>query len=171
MRASRANTATEVTPTASAALVVPNPRRMTTLSDSRSAGIASSTSTTRMSTSSTAPPAAPAVTPIAVPATSPTRTATRAPVTECEAPWMTRAKTSRPVASVPNQWAGLGPCNAAATVSVGLAAVNSPGASAHATAIRRTRAGTTVPGRSTRRGTAVRVPGRASVRVIARSLR
>ena len=89
-RASRANTAIEVTPTAIAAFVVPKPSRITMLRESRSAGIASSTSTKRMRISSTNPPTAPASTPMVVPKAKPTSTATSAPTIDSDAPYTTR---------------------------------------------------------------------------------
>src|SRR5699024_5299461 len=142
----RAKVAIEVMPTAIAALVVPKPSRITTDSDSSRPGMASSTSTTRIRASSTRPPTAPAITPMVVPTTRPTVTATIAAVIEWEAPWTTRENTSRPVASVPNQWSPLGACREGPAEAVGLKEVKSSGASVQARASSSTRADRTTVG-------------------------
>ena len=61
------------------------------LSESSREGMASSVSTSRMITASAQPPSVPATSPVRVPAARPTETATKAPSSDCRAPWTMRA--------------------------------------------------------------------------------
>ena len=103
-------------PTAIATLIVPGPSRMTIVSASSSPGIDSSTSTKRMIASSANPPNEPLTTPSTVPSTIPTVTATSAPSSDSDDPWMTRESWSRPTESVPKGWVALGACSPLTTL-------------------------------------------------------
>src|SRR5664279_76515 len=85
-----------VMPTAMATLTVPNPNAVTSASDSSNAGMASSTSTTRISDSSTQPRRKPASSPNNAPTTRPKDTATRAAPRDSPAPCTVRENRSRP---------------------------------------------------------------------------
>src|SRR5207248_382787 len=133
-RITLANTATAEIPVAMAALIVWKPSALTMTTASRKLGIASSTSTSRASTTSTTPPRNPESRPIRPPTTTPITTATSALDTDDAVPWTTRANSSRPRWSVPNQWAALGAWNrSAGTPITGSWLVNRPGAIDHAT--------------------------------------
>ncbi len=119
-------------------------------SESRMLGIASSTSTNRPTTSSIHPRTNPASRPSSDPATSPTATAMTVAPSEADAPWTTRAYTSRPRWSVPNRCAPDGGCSrSAGTPASGSYDVKSCGTTAHAVTSRTTSMATTSPGRRT----------------------
>ena len=80
----------EATPTAMAALTVPNPSRIMTVSESNRDGMDNSTSTKRIRKDSTRPANAPAITPRPVPTTSPIVTAASAALREWDAPYTIR---------------------------------------------------------------------------------
>ncbi|SLJ81283.1 Uncharacterised protein [Mycobacteroides abscessus subsp. abscessus] len=89
-RITRAKFATSETPTAIATFAVPKPSAVTRASESSSAGMDSSTSTTRIVTASTTPPSAPASRPSSAPATRAIATAETVAVSESPAPCTTR---------------------------------------------------------------------------------
>ena len=89
---------------ASVVFCQPRPSAEITVSASRIAGNANSTSMSRPTTGSTQPPEYPALMPRSVPSTAAIATETTATRSEVKMPTATRAATSRPNWSVPNQY-------------------------------------------------------------------